>query len=247
MNEFRKEDKKVLINVPYAEAYLPVSLFTDSNSALASFIGNSIKVLGFFHMRFFDSEDESEDRDSKQLRTLAYPNSILTCPSSYDVMNLNIDNIEDKYYVLHYYKDDVLMDALSEKTVLNCETYLDALIKAKLPRGLPYQDLLFNWIKNFKINDINPGVKAIVMQLIISANARYAKDPSIPYCKVAAKMDKLNPEDYILFNMNNIAASNSVLSGISFERVSEKLTTGITMSMTGAKQNVSPLEKVMLM
>ena len=47
--------------------------------------------------------------------------------------------------------------------------------------------------------------------------------------------------------MNNVSANTSVLSGIGFERVKEKLATGITMSKTGAKQAVSPVEEVMIM
>lgn len=247
MNEFRKDGDHILINVPYAEAYLPVSLFTDSESSVAYFTGDAVQVLGLFHMRFFESDEEAEDRDSKHLCTFKYPNSINTHPTSFEKMKLTINNIEDTYYVLQYYMDDIMMDSHNVQSVLNCEAYMDCLIKAKFPETIDYQDFLLNWVKNFSTNGIDPGTKAVVMQLIISENVRYAKDPRIPFRKVAAKMDTIKPEDYVMYNMNNISANNSVLSGIGFERVKEKIGTSITMSMSGAKQNVSPLEKVMLM
>lgn len=247
MNEFREEDGHILINVPYAEAYIPVDLFTNSESSIAYFSGDAIKTMGIFLMRFFNSEDEADDRDNKKLRTLRYPNMIETRPTTFEKMHLTLNGLEDDYFVLMYNKDDILMESSSSKSILNCEAYLDALSKAKFPRTIDYQELLFMWLKNFKINAISPGTKAIIEQLIISELVRSTADPTKPYRKIAAKSDTINAEDYILFNMNNVSANTSVLSGIGFERVKEKLATGITMSKTGAKQSVSPVEQVMIM
>ena len=138
------------------------------------------------------------------------------------------------------------MESKSVQNILNCEAYMDALLKAKLPESIDYQELCLNWIKNFKTNGVHPGTKAVTLQLIISENARYAKDQSMPYRRYAATAKEIKPEDYVMVNMNSITANNSVLSGIGFERVKEKLATSLTMSKTGAKQNVSPLEKVIL-
>lgn len=248
MNEFRKEDGKVLVNVPYAEAYIPVDLFSETTkSSVAFFYGDAIKTMGMFLMRFFNSDEESDERDLKKLRTFKYPNMIETRPTSYEKMHLILNGIEDDYYVLMYYKDDIMMNASVEKSILNCEGYLNMLTKAKFPRTISYEELFFNWLKNFHINDINPGTKAIIEQLIIAEITRSAKDPKKPYRKVAAKADKIDPADYIFYNMNNVSANTSVLSGIAFERVAEKMTTGLTMSKTNAKQSISPVEKIMLM
>lgn len=252
MNEFRKEDKKVLINVPYAEAYLPVSLFSDNekektSSSMAVFSGDGIQVLGFFYMRFFDSEDDATQRENYKLRTFAYPNKIETHPSDFEKMNLTLEGRTELYYVCKYYMDDVMMDMFNEKSVLNCEFYLDSFVKAKFPKSIGYQDILLNWLKNFQINDIDPGVKAIHLQIIIAENVRWVKDPTKPYRIYAATADSINPSDYVTYNMNNVAANNSVLNGLGFEHVSDKIGTGLMMSMKNIKQNVSPLEKVMLM
>ena len=245
MNEFKKDGNYIYINVPYAEAYIPTDLFSDSKSSVSYFYGDAIRTLGIFHMRFYKSDEE--DRESVPLRTLKYPNTIETHPTSYTTEKLTLDGIEDDYYVLSYYMGDILMDSRTDKSILNCEAFMDDLIKAKLPNTLNYQDLLFYWLKNLKTNAIDPGTKAIIEQLIISENCRYAKDPKIPYRKIAATSDTLKPEDYVIYNMNNEYDTNSVLSGISCERVKDKLATSITMSMKDTKQNVSPLEKVLLM
>lgn len=246
MNELRKEGECIYINTPYAEAYIPTSLFTETESSVAYFYGDAIKVLGMFHMRFFKSEEDAEDRDKHELRTLKYPNTIETHPTSYHIETLTLNGIEEECYVLSYYLDDVLMESKSVQNVLHCEAYMDALLKAKLPKSIDYQAILLNWVKNFKTNGIHPGTKAVTLQIIISENARYAGDLSLPYRKFAATADTIKPDDYVMVDMNAITANNSVLSGIGFERVKEKIATSITMSKSGKKQNISPLEKVIL-
>ena len=247
MNEFRKEDGCIIINVPYAEAYIPTSLFTDSKSSVAYFHGDAIRALGMFYMRFFKS-DENVDRENTALRTFKYPNMIETRPTSYHKETLSFNGAEEEeVYVLQYYYDDIMCDARSEKHVLNCEAFMDALNKAKLPKSIGYEDVYFSWMKNFKINGIHPGTKAIIPQIIVAENTRYAKDETKPYRMYAAFAKELKPDDCVMVNMNAITANNSVLSGIGFERVKEKIATSVTMSMKNVEQNISPLEKVIIM
>jgi len=247
MNEFRKEGENILINVPYAEAYIPLELFQDTKSSMSMIYGDGIITMGIFYMRFYKSEEEAdENRDSVPLRTFSYPSSIFTLPSSYEDETLVLNGVEEKVKTLKYYQDDVMMEYHTVKNILNCEAYLDALIKAKFPNSMKYEDLFINWHENFVQNGFHPGTLAVVLQIIIAENARYKKDPSIPYRRYAAYAKEINPADYELVNMNTIAANNSVFSAIGFERFKEKLSTSITMSKTNAAQNISPLEKVIL-
>ena len=52
MNEFRKEEENILINVPYAEAYIPLELFQDTKSSMSMIYGDGIITMGIFYMRF---------------------------------------------------------------------------------------------------------------------------------------------------------------------------------------------------
>lgn len=247
MNEFRLEDEKVLINVPYAEAYISASLFTDTKSTMSKIYGDGIITFGMFYMRFFKSEEEADEkRDSVPLETFQYPNPIFTCPTEYEKKFITLKGIEEECYILKYYKDDIMMESQTVKNILNCEAYLNALIKAKIPDSIDYQDIFLNWYKNFKMNGFHPGTKAVILQLIIAESARYTEDLTVPFRKYAAKHKDLKTSDFKLVNMNTIAANSSVFAAIGFERVKEKLATSITMSKNDVEQSISPLEKVIL-
>lgn len=247
MNEFRIEGENVLVNVPYAEAYISTSLFTDAKSTMSMIFGDGIMTFGMFYMRFFKSEEEAEEkRESTPLETFQYPSPIFTLPTSYETRTLTLNGVEDECYVLRYYMDDIMMESQTVQNILNCEAYLDALIKAKFPDSLEYQDIFLNWYRNFKMNGFHPGTKAVILQVILAENARYAKDPTIPFRKYAAKHKDIKTSDYQLVNMNTIAANSSVFAAIGFERVKEKLATSITMSKNNVEQSISPLEKVIL-
>ena len=186
MNEFALDGDDVIINVPCAEAYIPAKLFTESESAIASFDGDTVRILGMFNMRFFDSEESVDDRDSFKLETIAYSDIIASHPTSYEKETLTLEGITDEFYVLKYYMGDIFMKQSSEANILNCEMFMDALLKAKLPRSLNYDTMPLAWLENFDRNGFDPGVNACVLQIIISENARYVGDQTQPFRKYAA-------------------------------------------------------------
>jgi isopentenyl diphosphate isomerase/L-lactate dehydrogenase-like FMN-dependent dehydrogenase len=51
----------------------------------------------------------------------------------------------------------------------------------------------------------------------------------------------------IAFNMNEVSSYTSVLSALTFERFSDKLTTSLNMTRENVVQNKSPIEKVISM
>ncbi|MEG2267692.1 MAG: hypothetical protein RSC68_25620, partial [Acinetobacter sp.] len=64
--------------------------------------------------------------------------------------------------------------------------------------------------------------------------------------KVAGKGGS-EKNDFIAVNMNEVSSFSSVMSALTFERFSDKLTTSLNMSKSGAKQTKSPIEKVISM
>lgn len=254
MNEFIKQDGKIIVNVPYAEAYIPESLFQDSSNKdpdsktnVAVEYGEGIRTVALFNMRFYKSDED--DRDSAQLRTFKYPNTIDTFPTDQyvDILQLGKDAEPQKYRVLQYYRGDIMMDAQIPKSSLNCEKYLNLQISGKLPDGIGYQELLLSWMKNFRINGVNPKVANLTLQLMLSENARVRDNPMMQYRKLAGKQDKQDDKDFIICNMHEVASYSSVLAGLSFNNFSNKLLTGLNMSKEGNKQSKTPLEKVMSM
>lgn len=248
MNEFAEKGEFIVLNVPYAEAYIPKSIYGDpyKGNPIAYDYGDGIRTIGLFNIRFYDSDEQ--DRDSAKLRTFNYPNTITMYPSDKEIMKLKLspELDEDDYIVLKFYLDDVIMSTKNQKNSKNCEAFMNLLIKGKLPVGINYQDLYFGWEKNFEINDVNPGVPAILLQTIISENCRSKDDPMKQFRKVVNN-DNVSMTDYTVYNMVDICSNSSVLNALAFERFGEMLTSSLLMSKEGVAQNTSPLEKVLTM
>ena len=249
MNEFVKDGEYVVLNVPYAEAYIPKSLIGDpqKGNPTAYFYGEGICTIGLFNMRFYNS-DQVEKRESAKLRTFNYPNEITMFPSSTstETLKLSPDMEEDIYEVLKFYKGDIIMSTKIQQKSQNCEQFMNFLIRGKLPKGLDYTDLYFAWEKNFTINNVNPGVPAITLQTIISENCR-SKDDAMKQFRKVASNPGVTMSDYKVHNMVNICSNSSVMNALTFERFGEMLAYCLNMSKNDVKQNTTPLEEVLSM
>lgn len=252
-NEFimSTDGENVLLNVPYAEAYIPYDIIGDpqKGNPVAYRYGDGFRTIGLFNIRFYNSDQD--DRASSPLRTFKYPNVITTYPSdSGEVSTLQLDpNMEpDKYCILKYYEGDVIMSvaSASQMSSKSCEVYMNQLIMGKLPKGINYMDMYFSWVKNFQINGQNPGVPFVTLQMIVAANCRYAKDPSIEFRKVVNNPD-VKMTDYEVHNMVDIASASSVFNALTFERYGDMLTSSLNMSKQDKKQITTPLEEVLYM
>ena len=245
MKEFIRNEDKIYVNVPYAEAYVAQSLMSkeDKPSAIACQYGDGFKLVGIFNMRFF--EDESQPREAVKLRTFNYPNTIFTYPTSYDIEKIRLNDYMDPepYYVFKYQFGDVMMDAEVIKATNNCMKFLTMITSGKIPNTIPYDAFIRIWENNFKINGVNSGVPSVTLQLIWATMCRSQSDLTKPF-RYEYGTGKADPTNYIQTNMNNIAAAMSVFSGIAFERTGEKLASAINMSKNYVQQQRSPIEKV---
>lgn|SRR5574343_491293 len=243
MSEFTKDSEYVYLNVPYAEAYIPEELFADPDkkATIASEYGEGIRCIGLFYIRIFESRDQP--RSAAKLKTFKYPNMIEMYPSETSSETLDIDGTPDKYRVLKFVKGDIIMNSFVKKSSSNCELFLKLLTSGKIPRSISYNDLLDIWSKNFQINDVNPGVPSVTMQIILSEMCRYKTDPAKQFRKIAGK-GGVDMHSYMSANMNEVSSYSSIMSALTFERFSDKLATSLTMTKTGAKQIKSPIEKI---
>ena len=248
MKEFINDGENIFLDVPYAEMYIPEDYFGDpeteeqAKSAVASEFGKGIKVIGIFNIRFFKSEDEP--RDSQEVRTFMYPTSIETYPTEYETATLTISGITDKYRILKYYQGDIIMSSYNKQDFDNCNKFITLITSGKIPKTVKYTDIFHMWLKNFRINGLNPAVPAVLMQVIVSEMCRDPKNPVNQFRKVAGK-GKVDMLDYLGMNMNAVSAYSSVMAAMSFERLGDKIATSLTMTKDGVKQNKSPVEKVL--
>lgn len=249
-NEFISDGDYIYLNKEYAEVYIADSLFTKADqkvteSAVAYQYGTGYMVVGVFDMRFFDSDEE--DRNSKPLRTFCYPNIIETQPTDVAKMNLEIRGEVDSYRIFKYYRGDIIMHSAIKQSVRNCEQFMGLITSGKIPKSLSYPQIFDTWMKNFEINGISPEVPSVVIQTIIATMCRNPKNPREEFRKIAGKGGNVDLNGYLSVNMNQASAYGSTMSALSFERVTEKLTTSIITTKEGLEQPISPIEKVLTM
>lgn len=250
MNEFVLAEDKIVLNRPYAEAYIPKELFNtddETKSTIAVQYADGFKLMGVFNIRFYESDDA--DRNSSRLRTFNFPNMIMTYPSDFSTEKLQLtNNPEDSnnYVVLKYYMGDVIMEAEEVQSPANCTKFLNMITKGKIPNTIPYERFEAIWQTNFAINNFNPRVPSLTLQLIWAEMCRDPSDISKPFRMVYGK-GNADTTSYVETNMDNVAAATSVFSALSFQKIKEKLAAALNMSLTDADQRRSPVEDVLTM
>ena len=162
-------------------------------------------------------------------------------------MILTINGKTDKYRILKYEHGDVLMEATSRKSSKNCEAFMRLLSSGKIPSSLTYDEVYQAWMDNYDINGMSPSAPAVMLQAIIGEMYRDPKDPSRQFSKVIGENPKVDPRSYHAMSMNAVSAYSSVMSALSFERMTEKLTSSINMTKSGVKQKKSPIEQIITM
>ena len=249
--ELMNDGKYIYINVPYAEMYIPESIIDTPDgdpkeSSVAYECGTGFVTLGICYMRFFKNENQT--RDEVPVRTLIYPNLIETHPSdSSKGVTLTINGKTDKYRILKYEHGDTLMEATSRKSSKNGEAFMRLLSSGKIPSSLTYDEVYQAWMDNYDINGMSPSAPAVMLQAIIGEMYRDPKDPSRQFSKVIGENPKVDPRSYHAMSMNAVSAYSSVMSALSFERMTEKLTSSINMTKSGVKQKKSPIEQIITM
>ena len=241
----------IIINTPYAEAYIPYDGFSNSpdkgGNPVSYSYGDMIRTVGLFNIKFFDNDEV--DRKEGKLYTFNYPNVITMIPTDKsEVSTLRLDNDmdEEKYLICKFYKGDAIMSTKIMQSSQNCEAFMDLLTLGKLPKGLSYDELFFAWMKNFEINGVDPGVPSVVLQMMLSENCRSKEDSAIQFRKVVNDKNT-TPYDYRVGSMVDICSNSSVFNALAFERYKEMLTSAITMSNNGTEQNTTPLEEILYM
>lgn len=249
--ELLNDGKYIYINTPYAEMYIPEEIIDTPTgdpkpSSVAYEYGTGFVTMGICYMRFF--KDPNANRDDVPIKTLIYPNLIETKPSdSSKGVALMINGKADRYRILKYDHGDVLMEATSRKSSQNCEAFMRLLSSGKIPNSLTYDEVYQAWMDNYNINGMDPNAPAVVLQAIIGEMYRDPKDPSRQFSKVIGENPKIDPRSYQAMNMNSVSAYSSVMSALSFERMTEKLTSSINMTKSGVKQKKSPIEQIITM
>lgn len=237
MNYFRSDGKFIYLDAEYAEFYIPKYYFEDTNK-FAEDAGNVIKSLGIFDVGIFESGK------LKEMKVLNLPTwiDLFVIDSEDRDINLPNDNEITPCKVLKYSKNHKIMNSAVIQDSSNVESFLNFVIKGKVPSIVPYEKSLQIWRKNQSLNNTNLGVPAVIEELILSVSYRDKNDPGKKFSHVIGKDPNVSQYDYVMNNIRQICQYTSTFTAITFEDLDSMVTTSLNRTRTNGNEAFSPVE-----
>lgn len=237
MGYFKSDGKYIYLDAPHAEFYIPKFYF-DKSGAFAEDLGITIKVLGVFNIGIF------ENGNRKDLRVFNVPTWIDLYVSNYEDRNVELPGFNEPVpcKVILYDNGNKITDATTIEDSSNVESFLDFILKGKVPAMIPYDKTIQIWRKNKELNSVHLGVPSVIEELILAVAYRYNKDPSRKFGQVAGNNDDISMFDYVMNNIRAICQYTSTFTGLTFEDIDSMITTSLNRTKNKGYESSSPLE-----
>lgn len=239
---FAEKDEKLIFTGGYMEIYIPDSLFS---SGIATVIGEKVETMGLFN--FCVMNKPTDKRDFSKLKTFNVPCKMITKPNIIEKENLVLipGHEEEKYYVLKYFNGDVVMTSTNViATIDNVETFIKMLNDGKIPKTIPYTELLNIMIRNLELNSVNLQVPGTLMSCIISELYRSKKDIAKPFRQEIGKNPSVSPYAYVSVNNRTVCSMNSTFTAMTFEDMDSMVTSSVNRERYGRNQAYTPVEEL---
>jgi hypothetical protein len=239
----RDDGENIIFTGEYMEAYIPNFYF---EGKLAEDYGQSIRVFGLFNVRVF-----SKGKPMK-LETFNVPTMIYMHPSEMEKRkDLQLipgdDNDVETYMVAKFYTGNIIMPNSIPQDASNVELFLDVLTRGKVPKTIPYSQVLQVWQKNLALNGVKLGVTSTVLEIIISEIYRNKKKPEETFSKIIGKDPKTSEFAYRTANIREICARNSTFAALTFEDMDQMITSSLNINKYNKQESSSPIEKIIKM
>lgn len=244
IKQFLTDDgENIVFNGNYMEAYIPEFYF---ESKMAENYGSSLRVFGLFNVRAYN-----EKGAPYELETFNQPTLIYIFPSEIEKKDLQLipgeDGEVETYYVAKFYKGNKLMKNSIPQDASNVELFLNLICRGKIPKTIPYNQILEIWQKNLSINGVKLGVTATVLEVIISEIYRNKKKPEETFAKLIGKEPKTSQYAYKTANIREICARNSTFAALTFEDLDQMITSSLNINKYNKTETESPIEKIIKM
>lgn len=225
----------------YLEMYIPDSYF---ESKLAEEFGNSIRVFGLFNIRVFD-----EKNNPMKLETLNVPTMIYIHPSEVEKKELQLidDGEVEKYRVAKFYKGNIIMQNSVPQDASNVELFLKILTTGKVPKTIPYSQVLKIWQRNLDLNGVKLGVTSTILEIIIAEIYRNKKKPEERFAKLIGRDPSVSEYAYRTANIREICARNSTFAALTFEDMDQMIISSLNINKYNKEESESPIEKIIKM
>ena len=242
-NYFKSDQTSIYLLTPYCEFYIPMDYF-DTSAKFAEDRGQVIKVLGIFNVGFF------ENGKLKEMKVLNLPSWINVYVYDYEVRRVDLPGelAPVSCKVLKFFQGNKVMESSVIEDSTNAETYLDFILKGKIPASVPYDKSLTLWRKNQQLNGVNLGVPSVIEELILSASYRDKNNPANKFAYVIGKDPKgVSPYDYKMASVRQICQYTSTFTAVTFEDIDSMITTSLNRSRDKIPEAESPIEQIIKM
>lgn len=242
LRNFIKDDgENIVFTGNYLEMYIPDSYF---EGKLAEEFGNSIRVFGLFNIRVFDEKNKP-----MKLETLNVPTMIYIHPSEVEKKELQLidDGEVEKYRVAKFYKGNIIMQNSVPQDASNVELFLKILTTGKVPKTIPYSQVLKIWQRNLDLNGVKLGVTSTILEIIIAEIYRNKKKPEERFAKLIGKDPSVSEYAYRTANIREICARNSTFAALTFEDMDQMIISSLNINKYNKEESESPIEKIIKM
>ena len=147
--------------------------------------------------------------------------------------------------VVKYLKGQKIMNAGVIEDSQNSETFLNFILRGKLPTFLKYEDSIKVWEKNQELNSVYLGVPSVIEELVLSNSYRYKKDQNKKFSSVIGKDDKISQYDYTMNNIRQICQYTSTFTALTFEDFDSMVTTSLNRTENKTEETPSPVEQLL--
>lgn len=233
---FRSDDKNIYLNISYCEFYIPTYYF-DSKWAIR--LTNTIKVLGLFNVGLF------EGGELKEIKFLNLPTTIELENYDEEERTISFEGSPDtKCIVLKYLNGQKIMESTTIEDSENAQSFLDIIIKGKIPPTVPYSKVLTIWSKNQELNNVNFGVPSSTLEMILAVAFRDKNNMEKKFSTVIGTNPETSEYDYKMAKIREICQYASTFTAMTFEDINSMITTSINRTRENKYEMESPVEKI---
>lgn len=237
-------DGNIVFTGDYMEFYIPEYYF---DRRMAEQMGEQMRVFGLFNLQLFDKNNKKIGK----LETFNVPSTIIITSTEIEdrIMNLSVgeDDEEQKYTVVKFRQNDVIMRQGYPQDSSNVSLFLDMLTSGKIPRTIPYNKILSLWQENLRLNGVHLNVASNVLEAIIAEIYRDPKNPEKKFASIVSKSANPDQLSYRPASIREVCAYNSTFSALTFEDFDQMANASINIKRYNKEQSDSPLEKIIRM
>ena len=240
MAYFKSDNKYIYLEAPYAEFYIPLYYF-DASGGIMQDMGDMLKGLGLFEVGFF------ENGNLKEMRTFNLPTWTEFFVYDYEERSVQLPGSDNSTpcKVVKYLKGQKIMNAGVIEDSSNAETFLNIILRGKLPTFLKYEDAIKVWRKNQELNSVYLGVPSVIQEMVLSNSYRYKEDQNKKFSNVIGKDDSISQFDYTMNNIRQICQYTSTFTALTFEDLDTMVTTSLNRTEQNVEEVHTPLEQLL--